>query len=89
MAEAVVTLRGRLAWAHHFDPERSLTATFQTLPGATFVVNGAAMARDTALVGAEVETRWQDGWSATAGFEGEFSDVTRSCSGKGVLRYAW
>lgn len=89
MAEAVVTLRGRLAWAHHFDPERSLTASFQTLPGATFVVNGAAMARDTALVSAAVETRWQNGWSATAGFEGEFSDVTRSYSGKGVLRYAW
>ncbi len=89
MAEAVVTLRGRLAWAHHFNPERSLAATFQTLPGATFVVNGAAMARDTALVSAAVETRWQDGWSATAGFEGEFSDVTQSYSGKGVLRYAW
>ncbi|AMS43214.1 hypothetical protein AA2016_4299 [Aminobacter aminovorans] len=52
-----MTLRRRLAWAHHFDPERSLSATFQTLPGATFVVNGAAMARDTALVGAAVETR--------------------------------
>jgi len=24
-----------------------------------------------------------------SGFEGEFSDVTRSYAGKGVVRYAW
>jgi hypothetical protein len=29
------------------------------------------------------------GWSAAATFEGEFSDVTRSYAGKGVVRYAW
>jgi hypothetical protein len=28
-------------------------------------------------------------WSAAAIFEGEFSDVTRSYAGKGVLRYHW
>jgi hypothetical protein len=30
-----------------------------------------------------------NGWSAAATFEGEFSDVTRSYAGKGVVRYAW
>jgi uncharacterized protein with beta-barrel porin domain len=89
MADGDVTLRGRLAWAHDFNPDRNLTATFQTLPGASFVVNGAAMARDSALVTAAVEKKWLNGWSAAASFEGEFSDVTRSYSGKGVLRYAW
>jgi hypothetical protein len=38
----VLTLRGRLAWAHDFDPDRSVSATFLSLPGASFVVNGAA-----------------------------------------------
>jgi len=89
MANGDVTLRGRLAWAHDFNPDRSLTATFQTLPGASFVVNGAAMARDSALVTAAVETKWRNGWSAAASFEGEFSSVTRSYSGKGALRYSW
>ncbi|GAA2869521.1 autotransporter domain-containing protein [Aminobacter niigataensis] len=89
MADGVLTLRGRLAWAHNFNPDRSLTATFQTLPGASFVVNGAAMAPDSALITAAVEKRWLNGWSAAASFEGEFSNVTRSYSGKGVLRYAW
>ncbi len=89
MADGDLTLRGRLAWAHDFNPDRNLTATFQTLPGATFVVNGAAMARDSALVTAAVETKWRNGWSAAASFEGEFSSVTRSYSGKGALRYSW
>jgi hypothetical protein len=30
-----------------------------------------------------------NGWSAAGTFEGEFSDVTRSYAGKGVVRYAW
>jgi hypothetical protein len=30
-----------------------------------------------------------NGWSAAATFEGEFSDVTRSYAGKGVVRYTW
>jgi hypothetical protein len=29
------------------------------------------------------------GWGAAATFEGEFSNVTRSYAGKGVVRYAW
>ncbi len=30
---ALVTLRGRAAWAHYFDDNRALTASFQTLAG--------------------------------------------------------
>ena len=33
--------------------------------------------------------KWPNGWSAAAAFEGEFSNVTRSYAGKGVVRYAW
>ena len=50
MRDGVLTLRGRFAWAHDYDPDRSIAATFQTLPGASFVVNGAAQAADSALV---------------------------------------
>ncbi len=32
---------------------------------------------------------WINGWSAAATFEGEFSNVTRSYAGKGVVRYVW
>ena len=89
MPTGVLTLRGRLAWAHDFNPDRNIAATFQTLPGASFVVNGAAQARDSALTTASAEIKWLNGWSAAVTFEGEFSDVTRSYAGKGVVRYAW
>jgi uncharacterized protein with beta-barrel porin domain len=89
MANGILTLRGRFAWAHDFNPDRNIGATFQTLPGASFVVNGAAQAHDAALTTASAEMRWINGWSAAATFEGEFSNVTRSYAGKGVVRYAW
>jgi hypothetical protein len=58
-------------------------------PGASFVVNGAAVASDSALTTASAEVRWFSGWSIAGTFEGEFSNVTRSSAGKGVLRYIW
>ncbi|WP_426411259.1 autotransporter domain-containing protein [Bradyrhizobium ganzhouense] len=87
--DGVMILRGRAAWAHDFNPDRSVAATFQALPGASFVVNGAAQARDSALTSASLEMKWLNGWSAAATFEGEFSDVTRSYAGKGSVRFAW
>lgn len=89
VSNGVLTLRGRLAWAHDFNPDRSVAGTFQTLPGASFVVNGAAQARESALTTASVEMRWLNNWSAAATFEGEFSSVTTSYAGKGVVRYQW
>ncbi|WP_245315142.1 autotransporter outer membrane beta-barrel domain-containing protein [Bradyrhizobium yuanmingense] len=88
-AGGLMTLRGRLAWAHDYNPDRSIGAVFQTLPGSAFVVNGAAQARDSALTTASAQMNWMNGWSASATFEGEFSNVTRSYAGKGLVRYAW
>jgi uncharacterized protein with beta-barrel porin domain len=89
MPDGVLTLRSRLAWAHDFNPDRSIGATFQSLPGASFVVNGAMQAKESALTTASVEMKWLNGWSAAATFEGEFSKVTESYAGKAVVRYAW
>ncbi|UGA47613.1 autotransporter domain-containing protein [Bradyrhizobium quebecense] len=88
-ADGILTLRGRVAWAHDFNPDRSIAAVFQTLPGASFVVSGARQASDSALVTAAAEKTWLNGWSAAATFEGEFSNVTESYAGKGMVRYAW
>jgi autotransporter-associated beta strand protein len=89
MQNGIFTLRGRAAWAHDFNPDRNIGATFQTLPGASFVVNGAAQASDAALVTGSAEMKWLNGFSLAATFEGEFSSVTSSYAGKGVVRYAW
>ncbi len=85
----VLTLRGRAAWAHDANTDRSVSATFQSLPGASFTVHGAALARNAALTTASAELKWMNGWSVAGTFEGEFSEVTTSYAGKGVVRYAW
>ena len=89
MPDGILTLRSRFAWAHDYDPDRSIAATFQSLPGASFVVNGAAQASDSALTTASAEMKWKSNWSVAATFEGEFSNVTSSYAGKGVVRYSW
>ncbi|MEI9925284.1 MAG: autotransporter domain-containing protein [Bradyrhizobium sp.] len=89
MPDGILTLRGRFAWAHDFNSDRNISAVFQSLPGASFVVSGAAQAHDSALTTVSLEKKWLNGWSAAATFEGEFSNVTASYAGKGVVRYAW
>ena len=53
------------------------------------MVDGAAQARDAALTTASAEVNWRNGFAVGATFEGEFSAVTRSYAGKGVVRHAW
>ena len=89
VGNGIFTLRGRAAWAHDFNTDRTIAAAFQTLPGASFVVNGAAQASNAALTTASAEMKWLNGVSLSATFEGEFSAVTRSYAGKGVARYSW
>ena len=89
MQNGILTLRGRLAWAHDFNTDRNVSAVFQTLPGASFIANGAAQARDSALTTASAELKWPNGWSAAGTFEGEFSNVSSSYAGKGSVHYAW
>jgi autotransporter-associated beta strand protein len=89
MADSIFTLRGRFAWAHDYNTDRSIGATFQTLPGASFVVNGAAQSADKALTTASAEVKWHSGVSLAATFEGEFSGNSTSYAGKGVARYQW
>jgi T5SS/PEP-CTERM-associated repeat protein/autotransporter-associated beta strand protein len=87
--DALLTLRGRAAWANDYNPLSAASATFQALPGASFVVNGAASAHNAALTTASAEMKWLNGVALAATFDGEFSAVTRSYAGKGVASYRW
>jgi autotransporter-associated beta strand protein len=87
--DGVLTLRSRAAWAHDFDPNRAVTAIFQALPGASFVVNGAHPDADSALVSAGAEMKWLNGFSLAGTFEGEFSGNVTSYAGKAVAKYSW
>jgi uncharacterized protein with beta-barrel porin domain len=89
LPDTILTLRGRFAWAHDYETGRSIGATFQTLPGASFVVNGAAQSPDKALTTAAAEVKWRNGVSLSGVFEGEFGSNVASYAGKGVARYRW
>jgi len=64
-------------------------ATFQTLPFATFTVNGAKPAADSALLSAGAKMSWANGFSVSANFDGEFSNTTASYAGRGIVSYTW
>jgi len=89
VGDAVLTLGGRAAWAHDFNTDRSAAASFQALSGTSFIVNGAAQANDSVLTTASVDMKWLNGLSAAASIEGEFSSLSSSYAGKGVVRYTW
>ena len=89
LPETTLTLRSRFAWAHDYANDRSIAATFQSLPGASFVVNGAAQSADKALTAFAAELHWRNGLSLAGTFDGEFSGNSSSYDGKAVARYQW
>ncbi|MDB5579322.1 MAG: outer rane autotransporter barrel domain protein, partial [Bradyrhizobium sp.] len=87
--DGVFTLKAKSAWAHDWNTDRSATATFQSLPGATFIVNGAQPSANAALLSLGGEMGWHNGWTLAANFDGEFSRTTQGYAGRGTLKYAW
>lgn len=68
----MLALRARLAWAHDWVTDPVLGAAFQTLPGASFIVN-ATPAQNSALASAGAELRLANGVSLLGKFDGEFA----------------
>jgi uncharacterized protein with beta-barrel porin domain len=86
---ATLNLRGKLAWAHDWVSEPTLGAVFQTLPGASFTVSGAAPAHESGLVSAGAELRFVGGTSLGAKFDGEFAARSQIYTGVVTARYGW
>ena len=84
-----LTLRARLAWAHDWVNGPALQAVFETLPGANFIVNGAAIPKNSALTTAGAELHLTQAWSVLAKFDGEFAKGSQTYAGTGTLRYVW
>jgi len=82
-------LRGRLAWAHDWVSNPALSAVFQALPGASFVVNGAALPANSALASAGAELKLNPHVSLLGKFDGEFANGSQTYAGTGTLRYTW
>ena len=85
----VLALRAGLAWAHDWISDPTLPAVFQTLPGASFIVNGATPAKNSALTSAGAELRLANGVSLLAKFDGEFASHSSTYAGTGTVRYTW
>ena len=62
---------------------------FQALPGASFVVNGATLPKNSALISVGAELRLADGVTLLAKFDGEFASHSSTYAGTGTLRYRW
>ena len=82
-------VRGRLAWAHDWVSNPALTAVFQALPGASFVVNGAAVPANSALASLGAELKLSAKWSLLGKFDGEFSNRSQTYAGSETVRYTW
>ena len=80
---------GRLAWAHDFVGNPSLSAAFEALPGGSFTVNGAPIPHDSALTTAGTQLFLTPQSTLLAKFDGEFAKGSQTYAGTGTLRYAW
>ena len=86
---AVLALRGRVAWAHDWVSDATLTPVFQALPGDSFIVNGAVLAQNSALASAGAELRLANGVTLLGKFDGEFASHSSTDAGTGTMRYIW
>ena len=85
----VVVLRARGAWVHDFDAGRRFSAAFQTLPGASFTIEGASAPHESALASAVAEIRLTNGVTLIGKFDGEVASGAWTYAGTGTIKYAW
>jgi hypothetical protein len=57
--------------------------------GASFIVDGAIPAKNSALTSAGAELRLANGLTLLAKFDGEFASHSSTYAGTGTLRYRW
>jgi len=82
-------LRAKVAWAHDWVSNPALNASFESLPGTAFTVNGAPIPHDSALASAGAQLFFTPNWSLLAKFDGEFASSSQLYAGSGTLRYTW
>ena len=85
--------RGRLAWQHEWLSNPALTATFDTtlLSGASssFVVNGAPLPSDSAIVSAGFDVHVTPDLTVGAVFDSALAASAQTYGGTATVRYRW
>jgi outer membrane autotransporter protein len=79
----------RAAWVHEFRPDRSIAATFESVPGTLFAVDGARAWSDALKVNAGSRLSINQYASLFASFDGEFANSGHSYAGRGGIRFSW
>jgi autotransporter-associated beta strand protein len=89
MDDGVLAADLRIAWAHQLDDAPFTLASFQNLPGSSFLVAGVRPARDNALLGVSLEMREHSGFFL--GLKGEtlLGSGTTTVEGMGELGWHW
>jgi uncharacterized protein with beta-barrel porin domain len=77
------------AWAHELYGAPFALAAFQALPGSDFLVQGARIARDTALLGAGIEVRTQGGFAYGARIDSRLGGGTTAFGGTANIAFNW
>lgn len=86
---ATLRLHAKAAWAHTFATDRSITANLQSLPGATFQIQGANPAADAFLIGLGTDLELQTGLVIGVSLDSSLSGSAQSYSGNAHLGYRW
>jgi outer membrane autotransporter protein len=84
-----LNLFARTAWAHDWVSTPALQAVFQTLPGSAFIVNGATLPRNSALITTGAELHITPTFSILGKFDGEFAPGSYTYASTGTLSYVW
>jgi outer membrane autotransporter protein len=94
--EQTITLRdgtfsygGGLGYAHYSGATSQVRAGFVSLPGSSFVTQGAVRDRNTALATVNVEREWTNGVGAALSLDGEFGQRTTSLGARARLSVRW
>jgi uncharacterized protein with beta-barrel porin domain len=87
--DAILSLRGRAAWAHDDWTGLTYTAGFLSLPGSSWTETGAPPPRDLLLASAVAEVSFRNGISLAGKFDAELNQHSQTYVGSVRLRYIW
>jgi outer membrane autotransporter protein len=87
--DAALSLRARLAWTHDWVSDPRLGATFETLPGVGFSVEGAKPVKNAALVSGAAELRFAHGATIGAKVDAQLASGGSVYAGIFFVRLSW
>jgi hypothetical protein len=85
----VLSLRGRLAWAHDWVSDPALTPLFQTLPARASSSTAPSRRRTPRSPPRARSIRLANGITLLGKFDGEFAARSSTCAGTSTVRYSW